>query len=122
MRILCAVVILSLLVLPSAEAKPHPKTHNYAASCEKVWAAAKLAVKEQYDVLSLNDQERSGAFQTGNAWTGVRALGFSLSGTGDSCTISITGHFSGLIHNDKGDFFERVQSHLATDDAVQVAK
>ena len=43
----------------------------------------------------------------------MRALTFSLSGSGDHCTVSMTGHFSGLIHNDKGDFFKRIQETLS---------
>jgi hypothetical protein len=121
MRVLCATTLI-LLLCAEVAAKPHPKTRNYAASCDKLWVAAKLAVKEQYDVLSLNDQDKTGAFQTGNAWTGVRALAFSLSGTGNSCTVSVTGHFSGAIHNDKGDFFERVQKHLTDSEDTQTAK
>ncbi len=109
LRIIAFTALLSL----AAWAKPKPTTKDYAAPCSKVWEAAKTAVKNGYEALSLNDQSQSGSFTTGNAWTGVRTLTFSLSGSGDSCTVSMTGHFSGLVHNDKGDFFKRIQDELS---------
>ena len=94
-------------------AKPKPKTKTYPVSCATVWEATKAVVQEHYDVLSLNDQTQSGSFTTGSAWTGVRPIAFSLSGSGETCTVSVTGHFSGLIHNDKGDFFKRIDEGLS---------
>jgi hypothetical protein len=34
----------------------------------------------------------------------------------------VTGHFSGLIHNDKGDFFKRSESILKQKGVVKEAK
>jgi hypothetical protein len=115
LRILAFALVSVLLLSTPAVSKPKPTTKTFSASCTQVWNAAKSAVKEHYDVLSLNDQEQSGSFTTGSAWTGVRPVSFSLSGTGDTCTVSVTGHFSGLIHNDKGDLFKRI------DEALKVA-
>lgn len=108
---ICAVT--GMLLPPNtAFAKPKPKTKTYPASCATVWEVTKATVQEHYDVLSLNDQTQSGSFTTGSAWTGVRPVSFSLSGTDNSCTVAVTGHFSGLIHNDKGDFFKRIEEDL----------
>ena len=71
-------------------------------------------------MLNLNDQDLSGSFTTGSAWSGVRPIAFSLSGTGNACTVSVTGHFSGLIHNDKGDFFSRIEAALKAQAAVAI--
>ena len=109
--LICAVTGV-LLQASVAFAKPKPKTKTYPASCATVWEITKATVQEHYDVLSLNDQTQSGSFTTGSAWTGVRPIAFSLSGSGDSCTVAVTGHFSGLIHNDKGDFFKRIEEDL----------
>lgn len=108
---ICAVTGV-LLQASVAFAKPKPKTKTYPASCATVWEITKATVQQHYDVLSLNDQTQSGSFTTGSAWTGVRPIAFSLSGTGESCTVAVTGHFSGLIHNDKGDFFKRIEESL----------
>jgi len=93
-----------------------PPNRNQQLTCSKphatVWKAAKATVKEYYDVLSLNDQEQAGSFTTGSVFSGVRALSFSLSGTENTCTLSVTGHFSGITHHDKGDFFYRIEQSL----------
>src|SRR6266566_2987283 len=39
-------------------------------------------------------------------------LSFSLSGTGNTCAVSVTGHFSGVTHHDKQDFFSRIKEML----------
>jgi len=101
-----------LLISGIAICGPKPATKVFSLSCAQVWNGAKAAVQSNYDVLSLNDQTRSGSFTTGGFWTGVRSLTFSLTGTSDGCTVSVTGHFSGLLHNDKGDFFHRIQDAL----------
>lgn len=106
------VTITIFLCVGDVFAKPKPKTKAYPASCATVWEAVKTTVQEHYDVLNLNDQTQSGSFTTGSVWTGVRPIAFSLSGTGETCTVSVTGHFSGLIHNDKGDFFKRIEEGL----------
>ena len=101
-----------LLLSGIALAGPKPATKVFSLPCVQVWEGAKDAVQSNYDVLTLNDQTRSGSFTTGSFWTGVRALTFALRGTSDSCTVSVTGHFSGFLHNDKGDFFRRIQDAL----------
>jgi hypothetical protein len=103
-----------LLICTLSWAKPKPATKTYTAACPKVWEATKVVVQGNYDVLSLNDQAQTGSFTTGSAWTGVRPLTFTLSANAETCTVSVTGHFSGLIHNDKGDFFKRIQDTLIT--------
>jgi len=107
------ITILACLLLSTLGfAKPKPATRTYKVSCSEVWKVTKVVVREHYDVLNLNDQEQAGSFTTGSIWSGVRPIAFSLSGTGDTCTVSVTGHFSGLIHDDKGDFFRRIQEAL----------
>ena len=101
-----------LLISGIALAGPKPATKAFSLSCAQVWDGAKAAVQSNYDVLSLNDQTRSGSFTTGSFWTGVRSLTFALRGASDGCTVSVTGHFSGLLHSDKDDFFRRIQDAL----------
>lgn len=108
MKQLIVVLLLSAFVF----AKPKPATRTFAAPCPDVWEATKTAVENHYDVLNLDDQKMAGSFTTGSVWSGVRPLAFSLNGSESSCTVSITGHYSGLIHNDKGDFFKRIQEAL----------
>lgn len=117
-RIIIFTAVCVFVYATPAFSKPKPATRTFNAACANVWNATKTAVKEHYDVLNLNDQDQSGSFTTGSAWTGVRPIAFSLSGTGNTCTVSVTGHFSGLIHNDKGDLFSRIGEALKAQTAV----
>lgn len=102
----------SLLLSVSAYGKPKPAIRTYDVSCADLWKAAKLTVKTYYDVLSLNNEEQLGSFTTGSTFSGVRVLSFSLSGTGNTCAVSVTGHFSGVTHHDKQDFFSGIKETL----------
>jgi hypothetical protein len=117
---LAATGILSISICNAA---PKPTTKDFTASCANVWDAAKAVVPKHYHVLSMSDQDHSGSFEIGNGViTARRALAFTMSGTGDSCTISISGHFSGLANNDKGDFFKRIQDAMSTKTETTAAK
>ena len=107
-----AIAFILLFFATAAFSKPKPATRIYPAPCAQVWDATKAAVQDHYDVLNLNDQNMSGSFTTGSVWTGVRPIAFSLLQTEKGCQVSVTGHFSGLIHNDKGDLFKRIQKSL----------
>jgi len=110
---------LTICLEPISIAKPTPATQNYPSPCSQVWEAAKIALYAHYDILSLNEQDHLGAFTTGiaGAITGAPWTGFILTGSGEMCTVSVTnhsatGHFSGRIHGDTGDFFKRIEEQL----------
>ena len=44
--------------------------------------------------------------------TGKRTMDIALSGAGDTCMVAIGGVFSGLVHNDKGDLFKRIEAEF----------
>jgi hypothetical protein len=103
--------ILTLAAATSGIAKP--KENIYPASCDRVWAAVKRATAPpHYNFAQLDDAQMKGMISTGNFATGKRVLDITLSGTGNSCTIAIGGIFSGLVHNDKGDLFDRIKRAL----------
>ncbi len=108
----------SLLLNSSAYGKPKPAIRTYDVPCAELWKAAKLTVRTYYDVLSLNNEEQLGSFTTGSTFSGVRPLSFSLSGTGNTCAVSVTGHFSGVTHHDKQDFFSRIEETLKSNKAA----
>ncbi|MDP9054859.1 MAG: hypothetical protein M3N93_11255 [Acidobacteriota bacterium] len=112
-----------LLQYSPATAAPKPTTKEFAASCSSVWDSAKVVVPKHYLVLSMSAQDHTGAFEIGNGVLTVRrALAFSMTGSGDTCTVAITGHFSGLANNDKGDFFKRIQDGLAVKTEATASK
>lgn len=85
----------------------------FDASCDKVWDAAKAVIAKHYKAGAMAEHDHMGSFEIGNGIvTARRALNFSLKGEGDKCTVTISGHFSGFLNNDKGDFFKRVQAEL----------
>ena len=90
-----------------------PRTKAYPANCERVWSAVKrAAVPPSYDFSMMDDAKMKGILITGTSLTGRRTLDITLSGSGDSCTVAIGGQFSGLVHNDKGDLFKRIEKEL----------
>ena len=60
----------------------------------------------------LDDAQKKGIVSTGSNLTGKRNLDITLTGTPNSCTVAVGGMFSGLVHNDKGDLFTRIDKEL----------
>lgn len=113
-------LIATLTVIP-AFAKP--KTKAYPASCDRVWAAVKRATAPpHYNFAMMDDVQKKGIVSTGGALTGKRNLDITVSGTGDSCTVAVGGVFSGLVHNDKGDLFNRIEKELTSPESTPQPK
>ena len=88
-----------------------PRTKTYPGRCYRVWAAVKAATAPpHYNFAMLDDAQKKGIVSTGSGLTGKRNLDIMLSGTGDACTVSVGGSYSGLVHNDKGDVFKRIEA------------
>jgi hypothetical protein len=103
-----------LLALAVSPAFGKAKEQTYPASCDRVWAAVKKAANPpHYNYAQLDDAQKKGIISTGNTFSGKRYLDIALTGSGDTCTVSIGGNFSGLAHNDKGDLFKRIEEELA---------
>jgi len=62
----------------------------------------------------LDDAQKKGIVSTGNTLTGKRNLDITLTGSGGTCTVAVGGTFSGLVHDDKGDLFERIQMEITS--------
>ncbi|TMI88340.1 MAG: hypothetical protein E6H00_12975 [Bacillati bacterium ANGP1] len=94
------------------DAKPRVKV--FPVSCARVWKAVEtVANGKDYSSSMLDDKRMKASLVTGHgAWTGKRTMYLSLQGSGDSCSVSVEGIFSGLAHNDKGDLFKRIEEGL----------
>lgn len=91
-----------------------PKEQVFAASCDRVWSAVKIATAPpHYNFAQLDDAQKKGIISTGNAFSGKRYLDITLTGSGETCTVALGGNFSGITHNDKGDLFKRIEDALA---------
>jgi hypothetical protein len=105
--------IIFVLTITSTPMFAAPKEKTFPANCDHVWAAVKRATAPpHYNFAMLDDAQKKGVISTGNNLSGKRNLDLALSGTGETCTISVGGMFSGLIHNDKGDLFKRIEDEL----------
>ncbi len=111
-RPLIPALILMVAAATSTLAKSNKKA--YPTSCDRVWYAVKRATAPpHYNFAQLDDTQKKGIVSTGNALSGKRYLDITVSGTGSACTVAIGGSYSGLVHNDKGDLFERIKEALS---------
>jgi hypothetical protein len=102
-----------LLIVCSYPTYGKPKEKIYPASCDRVWAAVKVATAPpHYNYAQLDEAQKKGIISTGNTLSGKRYLDITLTGSGDSCTVAVGGNFSGLAHDDKGDLFKRIDEAL----------
>ena len=103
---------LALLALPLIAA-PQKKTLPY--SCDQVWAAVKRAsIPPHYTFAMLDDAQKKGIVSTGTRFSGQRNLDIALSASGDKCTVSVFGAWSGIQNDDKGDLFKRLEAEIKT--------
>jgi hypothetical protein len=108
-----------VLILVACPAFAKPKEKIYQATCDKVWAAVKVATAPpHYNFAQLDDANKRGMISTGNNFSGKRYLDITLTGNENTCKVAIGGSYSGLEHNDKGDLFKRIDDALAQPDAA----
>jgi hypothetical protein len=101
------------------------KTHNdmYSVPCSVLWSAVKDALRNsgKYGILGIDNTEMTASFVIGGSLGGKRINSVVLNGKGDTCEMQTQTAFSGLAHNDAGDFKKRVDESLAKQ-ASQPAK
>ena len=104
---------------PVAFAKTHRDT--FPVSCDVLWPAVKdVATKSgKYTVMSINEPEMTVSYLFGNAFLSKRVNSIVLNRRGDNaCEMQTQTSFSGLAHNDAGDFKKRVEHSLAKQQQV----
>jgi len=113
MRQLAVVVLMLLIVAVPAFAKTHKDT--YPVSCSVLWPAVKDALRNsgKYGILGIDSNEMTASFVIGGTLGGKRINSVVLNSKGDSCEMQTQTAYSGLIHNDAGDFKSRVDESLA---------
>ncbi len=118
-----AIVALLLLMV----ARPlYGKTHSdmYSVPCNELWSAVKDAIRNsgKYGILAIDNAELTASFVIGGTLGGKRINSVVLNGKGNTCEMQTQTAFSGLAHNDAGDFKKRVDESLANQQASQPAK
>ncbi len=109
-------ILLALVVLAPIPLLAKPATKTFPVSCDRLWQAVTsipTGPGHPYSSSMLDDKRMKAEFVTGHgAWTGKRTMYLTLSGSGDTCELAVEGVFSGITHNDKGDFFKRIDEAL----------
>ncbi|MGA7840066.1 MAG: hypothetical protein WBS17_00730 [Candidatus Acidiferrales bacterium] len=111
-RFAIAAALLLLVATPS-----FCKTHvePYPVSCSVLWPAVKDTLRNsgKYGILGIDNTEMTASFVIGGTLGGKRINSVVLNAKGDTCEMSIQTAYSGLNHNDAGDFKKRVDESLA---------
>jgi len=108
------VVTLMLLI---AAGPSFAKTHKdmYSMQCSALWPAVKDALRNsgKYGILGIDNTEMTASFVIGGTLSGKRINSVVLNAKGDACEMQVQTAYSGLVHNDEGDFKKRVDESLA---------
>jgi len=108
------VMLLSLLVATPSFCKTHKE--QYTVSCTVLWSAVKDTLRNsgKYGILSIDNNEMTSSFIIGGTLGGKRVNSVVLNSKGDeACEMQIQTAYSGLAHDDAGDFKKRVDESLA---------
>jgi hypothetical protein len=101
------------------------KTHKdlYSVSCGTLWPAVKDTLRNsgKYGILGIDNTEMTASFVIGGSLGGKRINSVVLNAKGDTCEMQVQTAFSGLAHNDEGDFKKRVDESLAKQQPSQPA-
>jgi hypothetical protein len=116
------VAFLSLaLALPALGAGKKSYTNNYPIACSELWSAVKVALSnpDHYKDVQSDDDKMTADYNVKHSihWSVSGALNqgknqVSLSPVGTACQMSVMSMYSGLSHNDQGDFKKRVDEAL----------
>jgi hypothetical protein len=117
------VALLSLaLALPAFGAGDKTYKTTYPVPCSEVWAAVKLALgnPDNYKDVQSDDEKMTADYNVKHSvhWSVIGAVNqgknhVSLSQIGTTCEMSVVSMYSGLSHNDQGDFKKRVEESMA---------
>ena len=94
------------------------KTHSdiYPVSCSELWPAVKDTLRNsgKYGIIGIDNTEMTASYNIGGGLGGKRINSLVLNSKGaSSCELQTQTAFSGLAHNDAGDFKKRVEESLA---------
>ena len=121
-RLAVAALLSLALALPVLGVGSKTYKTNYPVPCSEVWSAVKVALgnPDNYkDVQS--DEDKMAAEYNVKHSIHVSIIGalnqgknhVALSPIGTTCEMSVVSMYSGLSHNDQGDFKKRVEESMA---------
>lgn len=126
MKVRHAVVIGALLALalsrPAFAAGDKTYKNTYPVPCIDLWRAVKVALgnPDNYKDVQSDDDKMAADYNVKHSihWSIAGAINqgknrVSLAPVGTGCEMSVVSMYSGLSHNDQGDFKKRVDAALA---------
>lgn len=111
-QLLIAAILLSSLTIPA-----FGKTHKdvFDVPCTTLWPAVKDTLRNsgKYGIIGIDSQEMTASYNIGGSLGGKRINSLVLNAQGEKCELQVQTAYSGLIHDDAGDFKKRVEESLA---------
>ena len=117
------VALLALAVaMPAFGAGDKTYKTTYPVPCSEVWSAVKVALgnPDNYKDVQSDEDKMTADYNVKHSihWSVIGAVNqgknrVSLLPTGTTCEMSVVSMYSGLSHNDQGDFKKRVDEALA---------
>jgi len=126
MKMRLAVVVLATLALalalPAFAAGNKTYKNTYSVPCSELWGAVKVALgnPDNYKDVQTDEDKMTAEYNVKHSihWSVIGAVNqgknrVSLAPIGNTCEMSVVSMYSGLSHNDQGDFKKRVDEALA---------
>jgi hypothetical protein len=131
MRLAVVAMLVLALALPAFGAGKKTYKSTYSVPCSDLWGAVKVALgnPDNYKDVQSDEDKMSADYNVKHSvhWSVIGAVNqgknqVSLVPIGTTCEMSIVSMYSGLSHNDQGDFKKRVDEALATLQAPKPAE
>ena len=122
MKMRLVVVAMLALALPAFGAGNKTYKTTYPVPCSQLWGAVKVALgnPDNYKDVQSDEDKMTADYNVKHSihWSVIGAVNqgknhVSLAPNGTSCEMSVVSMYSGLSHNDQGDFKKRVDEALA---------
>ena len=126
MKMRLAVVVVAMLALalalPAFGAGDKTYKTTYPVPCSELWGAVKVALgnPDNYKDVQSDEDKMTADYNVKHSihWSVIGAVNqgknhVSLVPVGTTCEMSVVSMYSGLSHNDQGDFKKRVDESLA---------
>ncbi len=122
MRYVATALMSLALALPAFGARSKTYKTTYPVPCSEVWSAVKVALgnPDNYKDVQSDEDKMTADYNVKHSvhWSVIGAVNqgknhVTLLPAGNTCEMSVVSMYSGLSHNDQGDFKKRVDEARA---------
>jgi len=122
LAVVAAATLVLALALPLFGAGNKTYKNTYPVACSELWGAVKVALgnPDNYKDVQSDEDKMTAEYNVKHSihWSVIGAVNqgknhVSLAPNGTTCEMSVVSMYSGLSHNDQGDFKKRVDEALA---------